>query len=278
MSGYRSAVKGSFSRVWSVAKNTFTEAIRDRVLYSLFLFAALMILSSLVIASISAEQYGKIVKDIGLAAISVIGIMISVFLGMGLVFKEIDKRTVYNIFSKPVRRFEFILGKFFGLSFTLFVNTLAMAAVLTALVLLVETTHGGISRFYYGGSHYPQYFTAIYFEYLEFLVLVALAILFSTFTTPVMTVLLCFLTFAAGRFASDVRLFAEEVKAPLAKAVTQFVYVVLPHLDALDMRAEAVYGGHIGWRYAFLVTCYVALYTAALLFLSIVIFNKREFK
>ena len=103
------------NRVISVAHNTFIEAIRDRVLYSLVIFAVLMILSSLIIGTISGEQYNKIVKDLGLTAISIIGIMLSIFLGMGLVYKEIEKKTVYNIFSKPIRRYEFILGKYLAL-------------------------------------------------------------------------------------------------------------------------------------------------------------------
>src|SRR3990172_2018367 len=93
-------------KIWSFEHNTLSEAIRDRVLFSLILFAFVMILSSLIFAGISAEQYNKIVKDLGLTAISLIGIMISIFLGMGLVNKEIEKKTVYNIFSKPIRRYE----------------------------------------------------------------------------------------------------------------------------------------------------------------------------
>jgi len=265
-------------RVWSVAHNTFIEAIRDRVLYSLLLFAGLMILSSLVVGTLSAEQYGKIVKDIGLTAISVIGIMISIFLGMGLVYKEIEKKTVYNIFSKPIRRHEFILGKYFGLSFTLLVNTVAMAAVLLVLVFYTESVYGGVIQYYYGGSHYAEFFTAIYFEFLEFLILISIALLFSTFTTPVMTVLLSFFVFAIGRFSTDFKLIADGIKAPIASFVTKAVYVVIPHLDSLNVRSEAVYGGEIGLRQIAFTSAYVILYCAALIYLSIIVFNRREFK
>src|SRR3989304_2739507 len=166
-------------RIWSVAHNTFIEAIRDRVLFSLILFAFVMILSSLIFASISAEQYNKIVKDLGLTAISLIGIMISIFLGMGLVYKEIEKKTVYNIFSKPIRRYEFIVGKYLGLSFTLLVNTAAMA-------------------------------------FLLFL-------------------------FAIGRFSSDIRLLAEQVKQPVVGIITEITYMLIPTREKFDVRREAVY-------------------------------------
>ena len=264
--------------IWSVARNTFTEAIRDRILYSLILFAIVMILSSLVFVSISAEQYNRIVKDLGLTAISLIGIVISVFLGMGLVYKEIEKKTVYNIFSKPIRRREFIIGKYLGLSFTILVNTVAMALILTLIVVYIDFKHGGIIEYYYGGLYYSQFVKAVYFEYLEFLVVIGIALVFSSFTTPVMTLLLTFSVFAVGRFSSDLRLLAEQVKNPLIGYFTQFIYRVIPNLEKFNIRSEAVYGGDISWALIFYTTAYALIYTVVLLILSIAIFQKREFK
>ncbi len=265
-------------RIWSVAHNTFIEAIRDRVLFSLILFAFVMILSSLIFASISAEQYNKIVKDLGLTAISLIGIMISIFLGMGLVYKEIEKKTVYNIFSKPIRRYEFILGKYLGLSFTLLVNTAAMAFILFLLVLYTEMRHAGLIKYYYGGHYYAEFFKAVYFEYLEFTVVIGVALVFSSFTTPVMSVLFTFFLFAIGRFSSDIRLLAEQVKNPVVGFLTEVIYRIIPNLEKFDVRREAVYGGSVSVELILYTTAYAILYILALLVLSIIIFEKREFK
>jgi len=265
-------------RIWSVAHNTFIEAIRDRVLFSLILFAFVMILSSLIFAGISAEQYNKIVKDLGLTAISLIGIMISIFLGMGLVYKEIEKKTVYNIFSKPIRRYEFILGKYLGLSFTLLVNTAAMAFILFLLVLYTEMRHAGLIKYYYGGHYYAEFFKAVYFEYLEFIVIIGIALVFSSFTTPVMSVLFTFFLFAIGRFSSDIRLLAEQVKNPVVGFLTEVIYRVIPNLEKFDVRREAVYGGSVSVELILYTTAYAILYILALLVLSIIIFEKREFK
>lgn len=265
-------------RIRSVARNTFVEAIRDRVLYSLLLFAVLMILSSLVFASISAEQYNKIVKDLGLTAISLIGIMISVFLGMGLVYKEMEKKTVYNIFSKPIRRYEFILGKYLGLGFTLLVVTAGMALILFLLVLYTELPNSSFITYYYGGHYFPEFFKAVYFEYLEFLVVIGIALVFSSFTTPVLTVLLTFLLFAVGRFSSDIRLFAEEVENPLTGVLTEILYRVIPNLEKFDVRSEAVYGGNVSAELIIYTTAYAVIYAAALLVLSVIIFERRELK
>ncbi len=266
------------NRIWSVAHNTFIEAIRDRVLYSLILFAFLMIISSLVFASISAEQYNKIVKDLGLSAISIIGVMISIFLGMGLVYKEIEKKTVYNIFSKPVRRYEFILGKYLGLGLTLLISTAAMAPILFLLVFYIEMKYKGLVEFYYGGHYYAEFFKAVYFEYLEFIVIIGIALTFSSFTTPVLSVLFTFLLFAIGRFSSDIRLLAEQVKNPFVGLLTEAIYRIIPNLEKFDVRHEAVYGGDVSARLILFTTVYAILYAAALLVLSIVIFEKREFK
>jgi len=266
------------NRILVIAQNTFKEAVRDRILYSLILFAILMIISSLVFSTISAEQYNKIVKDIGLTAISLFGIMISIFLGMSLVHKEIEKRTVFNIFSKPVRRFEFITGKYLGLSFTLFVITFAMGLILFLIVLYVELQHGRFIEYYYGGHYFLEFFSAIYFEFLEFIVVIGIALIFSSFTTPVLAVLMTFLMFAAGRFSSDIKLLGENTNNLLVKIITEFIYRVIPNLEKFDLRSEAVYGGKITFNLIFYTTAYSLIYVFILLILSITIFEKREFK
>ncbi|GIW47676.1 MAG: hypothetical protein KatS3mg078_1553 [Deltaproteobacteria bacterium] len=264
--------------ILAVAYNTFVEAKRDRVLYSLLLFAFLMILSSLIFASISAEQYNKIVKDLGLTAISLIGIVISVFLGTGLVHKEIDKKTVYNIFSKPVRRYEFVVGKYLGLSFTLLVNTVAMGFILFLIVLYTELRYGDFIRFYYGGNYFMEFFKAIYFEYLEFLIVIGIALVFSSFTTPIMSLLFTFFLFVIGRFSGDILIFAEGVKNKVLRGLLEVIYRVVPHLEKFDVRREAVYGGSINPELILYTTAYAVIYASVLVFLSIIIFEKREFR
>lgn len=265
-------------RIFSVAHKTFIESIRDRVLYSLILLAVLMILSLFVFASISSEQYNKMVKDLGLTAISVIGILISVFLGIGLVYKDIEKKTVYNIFSKPIKRYEFIIGKYLGLAVTLFVITAGMAFMLFILVVYTEIRYEGIINFYYGGHLYAEFFNAVYFEYLEFLVIIGIALLFSSFTTPVISAIFTFVLIATGRFSSDVSLFAEEIKNPLGSFLAEIIYRIIPNLEKFDARSEAVYGNVINPELIVYTTIYALIYTAALLLLSIIIFEKREFK
>lgn len=266
------------NRIIVISYNTFIEAIRDRVLYSLIIFSVFIIFGSIIIASISAEQSNKIIKDMGLTTISFITILISVFLGMNVVYKEIEKKTVYNIFSKPVRRFEFILGKYFGMSFTLLVILVAMSFILLIVVYYNDSRNQGFIEFHYGGSYYLEFFSAIYFNYLELLVVIALSLVFSSFTTPVMTVMCVLLIFIIGRFSSDIKLFSEHIKDPLVGYLTEIIYRIIPHLDSFDLRAEAVYGGQINTSLIINTSLYAIIYCAAILILSIIIFEKKEFK
>lgn len=265
-------------KIFTVAHNTFTESIRDRVLYSLIFFALIMIASSLVLSTISAEQHNKIVKDFGLTAISIFGILLSIFLGIGLVYKEIEKKTVYNIFSKPLERYQFIIGKYLGLSLTILIITLAMSLILFLIVLYIELSSKDFIIYYYGGHYFKELFLAIYFQFLEFLILIGIALVLSSFTTPVIAILLSFLVFAMGRFSSDIRLFAEEIKNPVVNIFSEFLYRTIPNLEKFDFRSEAVYGGEISWNLVGYTSIYAVIYIFLLLFISIIIFERREFK
>jgi hypothetical protein len=153
-----------------------------------------------------------------------------------------------------------------------------MALILFLIVLYIEIKYAGLISFYYGGHFYAEFFNAIYFEYLEFLIIIGIALVFSSFTTPVMSALFTFFVFAIGRFSSDIRLFAEEIKNPVTAVFSEVIYRVIPNLEKFDVRNEAVYGGTVNPDLLLYTTAYALLYTAALLILAIIIFEKKEFK
>jgi ABC-type transport system involved in multi-copper enzyme maturation permease subunit len=168
------------SRAVIVAWNTFREAVRDRVLYNLVFFALVMIAAAILVGQISLQIENVVIVTLGLSAISVIGLLMAVFIGVGLVSKEMDKRTLYALLAKPVRRGEFLLGKFAGLLLTLTVNTAAMAAGLFVALLYVKHSlvRGDV-----------VVLVAVYFILLKLALVVALALLFSCFTTPLLAIL-----------------------------------------------------------------------------------------
>ena len=169
----RSGALGMLS--WVVAVNTFREAVRDRVLYNLIFFALLMIAAAVLVGQISIGIERLVIVNLGLTAISVFGLMMAVFIGVGLVYKEIDKFTLYVLLSKPIRRWEFLLGKYAGLLLTLTVNTALMTLGLAAALFYV-TRAFPCSDFHV--------LVAIYFIFLKLALVTALALLFSCFSTP----------------------------------------------------------------------------------------------
>src|SRR5438270_7286327 len=131
-------------RVSTIAANTFREAVRDRVLYNLVFFAVLMAGGSILVGQISIDIERQVVVNLGLSAVSLFGVVIAIFIGIGLVSKEIEKRTLYTVLARPVRRWEYIVGKFCGLVVTLVVNTFLMSlGVFLALLYVAHRLDRG---------------------------------------------------------------------------------------------------------------------------------------
>lgn len=249
-----------------VALNTFRETVRDKVLYNLLLFALLMISSSYVLGKISVYQEIKIIKDLGLASISIFGMVIAIFIGIGLVSKEIDKRTLYSLLSKPVSRAQFLAGKYCGLCLTLLVNVLIMTIGLYGVLFAMREPFE------------PALMTAIFLIYMKLCVLVAVAILFSTFTTSILAGLFTGFVYVAGYFSSDLKNFDTIVESGVLPALTTVLYYVLPNFRNFDVKAPVVAGhavpmSQVGWA-----TLYALLYVSLVLVVSIWVFQKRNLK
>src|SRR6202171_2685058 len=216
---------GSNSRIGYIAFNTFREAVRDRVLYNLIAFALLLSGAAILVGEISIDIERLVVVNLGLTAVSLFGIVIAIFIGIGLVSKEIDKRTLYTVLSRPVRRWEFIAGKFCGLAGTLVVNTLLMAL-------------GGFTAVLYVSHHFQRsdgwVLVALYFIILQFLIITALALLFSSFSSPLLSAVFAFSLFVIGTFAEDLRGFAGLTKGIVRWLATGAAYLV-PNFSALNV-------------------------------------------
>jgi ABC-type transport system involved in multi-copper enzyme maturation permease subunit len=256
-------------RVAVVAVNTFREAVRDRVLYNLLFFALLMIAAAIVVGQISIGIEQIVIVNLGLSAISVIGLLIAVFIGVGMVSKEIDKRTLYALLAKPVRRWEFLLGKFGGLLLTLTVNTAAMAAGLFLALLYVkhplESTDAAV-------------LVAVYFILLKLAVVVGLALLFSSFTTPLLAILFTGGLYVSGLFVQEMRTFRGENMSPALATGLRWLSYVLPNFENFDVMGAAAHGRPIPGALILQNTLYTVLYCAIVLAAASVIFMRRNLK
>lgn len=252
--------------IWAIAINTFREAVRDKILYTLLAFALVMIGTSTVLGWLSIGQEIKIIKDIGLACIAVFGSLIAIFIGIGLVYKEIDRRTIYTIMAKPIHRFEFLLGKYLGLALTLFVNVGIMAAGLLALAWVAE------------GRPSPRLLLAVAMSFLGHLVLTAVAIFFSTFTTPTMSAIFSLSIFVMGSLSENLRLFASQFAGPALRRAVVALYYALPNLSNFDVKGAVVHGQPVPGSLLAFSVAYAVAYCVMMLLLSIGIFERRDFK
>lgn len=256
------------SRVGVIARNVFLEVIRDRILYLIALFALLMVAATVLLPEVSAGAQDKITLDLGLAAIHLLSVIIAIFVGTGLINKEIEKRTVLVLIAKPVSRAEFIVGKHLGLSAVLVVLIAALGVIFVAILALNGIAFPAVSLG-----------LALLFTALEAILLTAVAILFGVFTSSLLATFLTFATYLMGHLTQDLVAFGNLSDNPAIQRVTNALYLVLPDLERLNLRNEAIYGVSLlpSSSELLLHGLYGLLYTAFLLTVASVIFGRRQF-
>lgn len=256
----------SLARICVVAENTWREAVRDKLLYNLLLFAGIMIASSVLLAQLQVGYDERIYNDVGLAAIAFFGVLIAIFVGINLVYREISLKTVYAMLAKPVHRWEFMLGKYFGLLGTLALEVAIMSAFFLAVLWLKDT------EIYLGMGY------AIGLIFCELALVTAIALFFSSFTTPYLSAMLTVALWITGHLLADLRAFGEGPDAEAIRPITNFLYWTLPNLDRLDIKGPAAAGEAIDAGRVMASAVYAMLYSAALLVASILLFRRRDFR
>jgi ABC-type transport system involved in multi-copper enzyme maturation permease subunit len=248
-----------------IAVNTFKEAVRDRILYLLLFFAAAAILLSRVLALLTVGDRTKIIKDVGLASISIFGALMAILIGTGLVYKEIEKRTIFTLISKPIHRYEFLLGKYFGLVLTLAVMLSSMGFIFLALVLVQTGTLEG------------RLLLAILFIFFELVLLTAVAILFSCFSTPILSSLFSLGFYLIGHFSWSLEALVKKARPGLGRTLLGLLAAVLPDLENFNIRTEVVHGLPLPGSLLLYSAAYGIVYAAFILTLAVLIFRRRDF-
>src|SRR5688572_20662253 len=216
-----------------LAVNVFKESVRDKVLYNLVVFAVVLMAASYLLGQLTAGQDVKIIKDLGLAAIATFGLLIAVFIGIGLVWKEVERRSIYSLLSKPIERYQFILGKYAGLALTLFINVAVMTAAFYAVLAYMNTQFPENARATWAApATDPRMFLAIALIFVELLLVTAIALFFSTFSSPFLSVALTFGLWMIGHFNADLRNFEAVVESPAVGYVARSLYYLLPNFAA----------------------------------------------
>lgn len=257
----------SLTKIAVIARNAFREAVRDRVLYNLVLFVLLITAAAIFLGEMTAGQEARVITNLGLSAMLLFGAFISIFVGIGLVSKEIEKRTVFAIFAKPVGRGEFLVGKYLGLCLTLAVNIIVMGVGLS------------LALFYVGGvSHAVSIWSAVFLIFLELTILTAVAILFSSFSSPALSALLTFFVFVIGHSSAALKDMADSLGTAAAQFFFNALYYVLPNLAHFSFITAAANGKTPSANHIFGAAAYAAVYVSILLAASVLIFSRRNFK
>lgn len=252
--------------VWAVAANTFREALRDRVLYLFVGFAVVMVLSAKFFGMLTVGDEAKIIKDIGLASMQFFSMLIAILMSMILISREVDNRTVFNILAKPVRRWQFILGKYFGLVSIVAANLILITIVLLVVVLIVADELDLMLLF------------AAMMTQLEMLILAAFATLFAVLTRPILGSLMTLAVFVVGHMSADLWLLARHLPGSLTRGVVAVVYYSLPNLERFNFRSEVVHdlpiaGVEVAWA-----ALYAAAFAVVVLFLANLRFRLKDLK
>lgn len=253
-------------KVKAIVYNTFKEAVRNKVFYLLIFLGIFFAFSSKIISMLTIGSETKVLKDVGLAAIHFFSVLVAIFTGINLVYKEIEKKTIYNILSKPISRSTFIIGKFFGLAFTLLVALVSMAAIFFLYLFVSTGEFDGLVLVYFA------------LLYLELLIITAISLLFSSFSTPILSSIFTIALYLIGHVLWTFNLFKGYLKSPFEKIAAYFFYYILPNLDKFNIKGAVVMKTGLDSYHILDAFVYGVVYITAILILAIAIFKKREFQ
>ncbi|MEK7760962.1 MAG: ABC transporter permease subunit [Nitrospirota bacterium] len=251
--------------VLAVAGNTFRETVRDKILYNLIFFALLLIGASVLLGTLTIGEQARIVNDLGLAAINLVAVIIAIFVGIGLVSREIERRTIYTILARPITRVQFVLGKYIGLGCIVVVNVAIMFAMFLGTVWLS------------GFPIYGAFFQAVQLIVVEALLVMAVALLFSTFSSSTLSASMAIGFYIVGHLTGDLKLIAEKSPHQVTKVLMTSLYYMCPNLEALNFKGQAASGVPIEIGIQVLATAYGFLYMGLLLVGACLIFQRRDF-
>ncbi len=254
------------NHVLALARGTFLETVRDRVFYLVAFFGFVMMSSTTILSPLTIGAQGKIVSDVGLAAMTLLGLLVVVFVGSGMVRKELDKGTITTILSKPIGRREYLLGKFLGLNLTMG----AMLAVMSVMFLLMLLLSPGAFSLRFG--------VAFYLAFLELSVVTAIVVFFSTCVSPVLAAVFTLGAFVAGHLSESMRDFGQLQQGFVGQKVATVVYYLLPNLEVFNVRGSVVHGDPVTAAHVALATLYGICWTALLLLLAGAVFSRKELR
>ena len=263
--------------LWPVAVITFKEGIRNKAVYGISLFALMMMVVNLLISDMIMQEVGKVSVDIALSSISFLGLLLVLFVGINLLAKDLDKRTIYMVLARPISRGEYIIGKFLGMVLLIVVTMSILCMFAVASIFLVKMRYSG----YFPRFSWPMIFLSISFTTLSLILLSALSFLFASFaSTSFISLILTIAAYIIGHSMTDVKALVEASQdkvSPVTLKVVQAAYYIFPNLSIFDIKTQAAHDLAIPMSYIFWAVSYGLVYTCIVITIASLIFRKREF-
>jgi ABC-type transport system involved in multi-copper enzyme maturation permease subunit len=256
---------GSVSAVLSIAAQTFTEARRNKIFYSIFAFALVVVLDSVIFTEVTITTVDRMLKDTGIAAINIFAIVLTIFTGVGVINREVDRRSLYAILAKPIPRWTFIVGKYLGL----LAITLATSGIMC--VGLLFTMRGFKTP---NGAMFAGFLGIL----AEVAVLGAFAVLCSSFTNSVVSAFLCIAVYISGHLSNELYFYSNKASSEFYKTLGHVLYYLVPNLEKFNFKLNVTYDLPVGGLVLVSMATYALAYVAAFLVASVVVFSNRDFR
>jgi hypothetical protein len=256
----------TLDQVWAIAQNTLREAVRNKVLFGLLFFALLMIVSGVIVSSLSYVESARILQDVGLAAIRLFGVAMAIFLGIEVISREVERRTVFSVLAKPISRGAFLIGKFLGLTLTIWLQVALMGLAFAAVSLLAGAPLGAVHAAF------------LLMVAAELALVVAIATLFSAFTTPLLAAFFTTGLWLVGGLSRELRDIGAASDSAWVESSTWWLHRLLPDLQNFDIAIEAAHGLPVEASQLLWALAYGTGYVALLLFIGVAVFQRRQFR
>jgi ABC-type transport system involved in multi-copper enzyme maturation permease subunit len=250
-----------------IAEYTVKENIRGKIFYILLMFILVMVGAALVFSSLSPDTEARVITDIGLACIELFSFMAGIFAAVNLVLQEIENRTIYLLMTRPLHRWEYILGRYLGVLVILFINILLMLSVLVLLLKFASNWQWDAMLFW-----------SVITIFFKLIIIVSVALTASlVFTSTVTAIAFSFMVWIIGHFSNELRILSDKVTAPVTKVFLSALYYLVPNFQYLNLKDKLYIPEVMPMHIIALVLLYSLVYTAIVLFIGNLLFSRKEF-
>lgn len=268
------------TKYWPIALITFKEGIRNRAIYGIFLMALMLLIVNFLLCNMIPQEVGKVAVDIALSTVHFSGLLLVFFVGINLMAKDIDKRTIYMVISRPVSRSQYIIGKFFGMALLIIATMVFLSVFATLSIFLIKLSYPG----YFLRFSWPKVFLALSFTVLPLILLSAMSFLFASFTSSsFITLVLTMISYIIGRSSYDVKALVESSATVsihpsiITIKLVQIAYYLFPNLSLFDIKMQAAHDLPLASSYLVWVLLYGLVYTSLCVLGAALLFQRKEF-